>query len=54
VDVERNMMTHRMNEIYDLLNVLDENIRGNPDKSFIDKALKDAQAGADKILAKWQ
>ena len=54
VDVERNMMTHRMNEIYDLLNVLDENIRGNPDKSFIDKALRDAQAGADKILAKWR
>jgi len=53
-DVERNMMTHRMQEVYDMLNVLDEKIRGSADLSIMDQALKDAQAEADKILAKWQ
>jgi sn-glycerol 3-phosphate transport system substrate-binding protein len=53
-EVERNMMTHRMQEVYDMLNVLDEKIRGSADLSIMDQALKDAQAEADKILAKWQ
>jgi sn-glycerol 3-phosphate transport system substrate-binding protein len=53
-DVERNMMTHRMQEVYDMLNVLDEKIRGSADLSIMDQALKEAQAEADKILAKWQ
>ncbi|GAJ06885.1 unnamed protein product, partial [marine sediment metagenome] len=53
-DVERNMMTHRMQEIYDMLNTLDEKIRGSADLSIMDQALKEAQAKADKILAKWQ
>ena len=53
-DVERNMMTHRMQEIYDMLNVLDEKIRGSADLSVMEPALKDAQAKADKMLAKWQ
>ena len=53
-DVERNMMTHRMQEVYDMLNVLDEKIRGSADLSIMDQALKEAQADADKILAKWQ
>ena len=53
-DVERNMMTHRMQEIYDMLNTLDEKIRGSADLSIMDPALKEAQATADKMLAKWQ
>ncbi len=50
-EIERNMMTHRMNEIYDLLNALNESIRGGAD---MDTDLKKAQAEADKILSKWQ
>jgi len=50
-EIERNMMTHRMNEIYDLLNALNESIRGGAD---MDTELKKAQAEADKILSKWQ
>lgn len=50
-EIERNMMTHRMNEIYDLLNALNEAIRGGAD---MDTELKRAQAEADKILSKWQ
>jgi len=50
-EIERNMMTHRMNEIYDLLNALNEAIRGGAD---MDTELKKAQAEADKILSKWQ
>jgi sn-glycerol 3-phosphate transport system substrate-binding protein len=53
-DIERNMMTHRMQEVYDMLNVLDEKIRGSKDSSFMDQALREAQAEADKILAKWK
>jgi sn-glycerol 3-phosphate transport system substrate-binding protein len=53
-DIERNMMTHRMQEIYDMLNVLDEKIRGSNDPSVMDQALREAQAEADKILAKWK
>ncbi len=53
-EVERNMMTHRMQEIYDMLNVVDEKIRGSKDLSIMDQVLKEAQADADKILAKWQ
>jgi sn-glycerol 3-phosphate transport system substrate-binding protein len=53
-DIERNMMTHRMQEIYDMLNVLDEKIRGSNDSAFMDQALREAQAEADKILAKWK
>jgi sn-glycerol 3-phosphate transport system substrate-binding protein len=53
-DVERNMMTHRMQEIYDMLNTLDEKIRGSADLSIMDQALKEAQAKADEILSKWQ
>ena len=50
-EIERNMMTHRMNEIYDLLNALNESIRGGAD---MDTELKKAQAEADRILSKWQ
>jgi len=50
-EIERNMMTHRMNEIYDLLNALNEAIRGGAD---MDTELKKAQAEADQILSKWQ
>jgi len=50
-EIERNMMTHRMNEIYDLLNALNESIRGGAD---MDTELKKAQAEADNILSKWQ
>ena len=50
-EIERNMMTHRMNEIYDLLNATNEAIRGGAD---MDTELKKAQAQADQILSKWQ
>jgi sn-glycerol 3-phosphate transport system substrate-binding protein len=50
-DIERNMMTHRMNEIYDLLNATNEAIRSGSD---MDSELAKAQTEADKILARWQ
>lgn len=50
-DVERNMMTHHMNEIYDLLNALNENIRNGGN---MDELLKKAQEHADQLLSKWQ
>ena len=53
-EVERNMMTHRMQEVYDMLNVMDERIRASEDLSVMDQALEEAQADADKILEKWQ
>jgi sn-glycerol 3-phosphate transport system substrate-binding protein len=50
-DVERNMMTHRMNEIYDLLNATNEAIRSGGN---MDAELKKAQDQANQILSKWQ
>jgi len=50
-DVERNMMTHHMNEIYDLLNALNENIRNGGN---MDDLLKKAQDQANQLLSKWQ
>ena len=54
VDVERNMTTYRMQEIYDLLNRMDERIRGSSDPAMIARALREAQEEANKILAPWQ
>lgn len=50
-EIERNMMTHRMNEIYDLLNATNEAIRGGSD---MDAELAKAQAEANRILSTWQ
>lgn len=50
-DIERNMMTHRMNEVYDLLNATDEAIRSGSD---MDAELSKAQAEANRILSRWQ
>ncbi|UCF99676.1 MAG: ABC transporter substrate-binding protein [Spirochaetaceae bacterium] len=51
VDIERNMMTHRVNEIVDLVDNTIEEILGGAD---MNATLKRAQAEADKILSKWQ
>lgn len=48
---ERNMMTHRVNELVDLVDRTIERVMGGGD---LDVALKDAQAKADKILEKYQ
>lgn len=44
---ERNMMTHRVNELVDLVNRTIERVMGGGD---LDEALRDAQAKADKIF----
>ncbi len=51
VDTERNMMTHRVNEIVKLVNSTTEEIMGGAD---LDATLKQAQAKADKILEAYQ
>jgi sn-glycerol 3-phosphate transport system substrate-binding protein len=54
VPVERNMTTYRMQEIYDLLNRMDERIRGSADPKMIATALSESQAEANKILEAWK
>jgi sn-glycerol 3-phosphate transport system substrate-binding protein len=51
VDTERNMMTHAVNEIVNLVDNTIEEILGGAD---IDATLKKAQAEGDKILGRWQ
>jgi len=51
VHMERNFMTHRVNEIVNLVDNTIEEVLGGAD---LNSTLKKVQAKADKILSKWQ